>query len=190
MMWTSSIRRGGLTALTALAVLGLCLGADEPKKSVDAGGLTFQAPGAWKSIPTRSMMRKAQLQAEPISGDDYPALLVVYVFPGGAGSVEANLKRWQSQFTDADGKPPKIESKTLKGKNTEVTRAETAGHYKPSSFPGVAPEPERDNARMFVAVVTTDKAGYFLKMVGPDKTMASIRSAFDELISSIEVTDK
>ena len=187
---TSRYHRAAMTIVASFAVLGLCLGADEPKKSVDAGGLTFQAPGAWKSVPTRSTMRRAQLKVDPASGDDYPATLIVYAFPGGAGSVEANLKRWQSQFQDADGNPPRIESKTVKGKNTDVTRVETAGHYKPSSFPGVAPEPERDNARMFVAVVLTDRAGYFLKMVGPDKTMKSIRAAFDELISSIEVTEK
>lgn len=189
---TSTIRYrpSAMATLASFALLGLCLGADEPKKSVDAGGLTFQAPEAWKSVPTRSTMRRAQLKVDPVSGDDYPATLIVYAFPGGAGSVEANLNRWQSQFQDADGNPPRIESKKVKGKNTDVTRVETAGHYKPSSFPGIAPEPERDNARMYVAVVITDRAGYFLKMVGPDKTMNSIRRAFDDLIASIEVTEK
>ena len=190
MISTRRHHRAVMSALASFAVLVVNVGADDPKKSVDAGGLTFQAPESWKAIPTRSTMRRAQLQVEPVSGDDYPALLVVYAFPGGAGSVDANLKRWQGQFKNADGNPPKIESKIIKGKNTDVTRVETAGHYKPSSFPGVAQEPERDNARMFVAIVTTDKAGYFLKMVGPDKTMNSIRSTFDGLISSIEVTDK
>jgi hypothetical protein len=170
--------------------LCLGLGADEPKKNVDAGGLSFQAPESWKSVPTRSQMRRAQLQVEPASGDDYPAMLVVYAFPGGAGSIDANLKRWQGQFKDADGNPPKIESKAVKGKNVEVTRVETAGHYKPSPIPGVAPEPERENARMLVAVVSTDRVSYFLKMVGPDKTMTSLRPTFDALISSIEVTEK
>lgn len=187
---TFRYRCAAMTAMASFALLGLCLGADDPKKSVDAGGLTFQAPESWKAIPTRSTMRRAQLKVDPVSGDDYPAVLVVYAFPGGAGSVEANLKRWQSQFTDADGNPPKIDSKSAKGKNTDVTRVETAGHYKPSAFPGLAPEPERDNARMYVAVVITDRAGYFLKMVGPDKTMKAIRSTFDDLITSIEVTEK
>ena len=168
----------------------LAVGADEPKKTIEAGGLTFKAPEAWKTIPTRSSMRMAQLQVEPMKGDDFPALLVVYAFPGGAGTVDANVKRWQSQFKDADGNPPKIESKTVKGKNVEVTKVETAGHYKPSPIPGVAPEPERDNARLFGAIVVTERVGYFLKMVGPDKTMDSIRPAFDELISTLEVEEK
>jgi hypothetical protein len=54
----------------------------------------------------------------------------------------------------------------------------------------MVPEPDRENARLLGAIVVTEKVGYFLKMVGPDKTMTSIRPAFDELLSSIEVAEK
>ena len=91
---------------------------------------------------------------------------------------------------DLGGHAPKIESKTVKGKNVEVTKVETAGHYAPAPIPGMPAEPERDNARLFGAIVVTERVGYFLKMVGPDKTMSSIRPAFDELISTLEVGEK
>jgi hypothetical protein len=192
MSHTMHNRRGWFLALSCLAMLAPGAGAvaDEPKKTVDAGGMTFKAPESWKSIETTSQMRKAQLHAEPVKGDDYGADLVVFVFPTGAGTVDANVKRWQSQFKDAEGNPPKVESKKVKGKNVEVTRVETSGHYTPSRFPGVAPEPERDNARLLGAIVVTDNGSYFLKMVGPDKTMTTLRPAFDDLISSIEVEGK
>ena len=89
-----------------------------------------------------SEMRRAQLKVEPIEGDDYPAELIVFAFHGGAGTVEANLTRWQKLFKDEDGNPPKIESKKVQAKNVEVTRAETSGHYYPTAFPG-APERAR-----------------------------------------------
>jgi hypothetical protein len=177
-------------ALAGLAVVVLVVGADDPKRTIEARGLSFHAPESWKSVPTRSSMRVAQLKVEPVKGDEFAAELVVYAFPGGAGTVENNIKRWQSQFTGPDGNPPKIESKTVKGKNVDVTRVETSGRYKPSPLPNVAPEPERENARLLGAIVVTERVGYFLKMVGPDKTMGSIRPAFDELLSSIEVEDK
>lgn len=183
-------RLDGGFAFVVVTILVFSTGADDPKKHVDAGGLSFEAPQSWRMIPSRSPMRKAQLQVEAAAGDEFPALLVVYAFPGGAGTVDANVKRWQAQFRDTDGNPPKIESKIVKGKNVEVTRVETAGHYKPSALPGMAPEPERDNARLLGAIVVTEKVGYFLKMVGPDKTMILSRPAFDELLSSIEVADK
>ena len=83
-----------------------------------------------------------------------------------------------------------VSPELLKGKNVEVTRVETAGHYKPGAIPGMAPEPERENARMLVAIVPTDKVGYFLKMVGPDKTMTALKPSFDALISSLEVKEE
>ena len=69
-------------------------------------------------------------------------------------------------------------------RHAEVRR-ERAGGRKSES----ASEPPRENARLLGAIVTTDKFGYFLKMVGPDKTMTSIRPAFEDLLKSIEVED-
>ncbi len=188
MSMLSNLRRW-MGALAGAAALALIVGADEPTKTVNAGGLSFKVPESWKSIPTSSPMRRAQLKVEPAEGDDYPAVLVVYAFPGGAGTVEANLARWQGQFKDANGNLPRIESKTVKGKNTEVTRVETAGHYKPGAIPGMPAEPERDNARMFVAIVTRPRIGYYLKMVGPDKTMNALKPAFESLIATLEVKE-
>jgi hypothetical protein len=164
------------------------VGADKPTKTIDAGGLTFKVPDSWKSSPPSSQMRRAEIKVDPIKGDDFAAELVVFAFPGGAGSVEANVQRWRNQFKDKDGNPPKIESKTVKGKNVEVTRVETAGHYFPTRFPGRPAEPDRPEARLLGAIVITDKVGYFLKMVGPDKTMTSIRPEFDAMIETIETS--
>ena len=137
----------GLSAgFGVLALILLAAGADPPKQTIDAQGLTFQAPASWKSSPPRQPMRRAQLKVEPVEGDDYPAELVVFAFPGGAGTVDANLTRWQRLFKDKDGNPPKIESKKVKGKNVDVTRAETSGHYYPAQFGG-RPEPDRPDAR-------------------------------------------
>jgi hypothetical protein len=182
------IKRGirGIGPLAAAVVLGgLVLGADAPLQSIDAGGLTFQAPAAWKSSPPSSQMRRAELKVAPAEGDKEPAELVVFAFPGGAGTVEANVKRWQNQFKDADGNPPPIDSKTVKGKNVEVTRVETAGHYFPMAFPGSPRQPDRPNYRLLGAIVQAGDTGYFLKMVGPDKTMKAARTDFDQLIASI-----
>jgi hypothetical protein len=183
--------RGAGPRRLLLSVLGLSLaicGADTPR-TIDAGGLTFKVPADWKSSPPSSSMRRAELKVEPIEGDSFPAELVVFAFPGGAGTVEANIKRWQNQFKDKDGEPPKVESKTVKGKNTDVTRVETAGHYYPTRFPGRPAEPDRPDARLLGAIVQGEKVAYFLKMIGPDKTMQKIRPAFDDLIASLTLGD-
>lgn len=173
----------------AVVVGGLGLrpgyGADAPTRTIDAGGLTFEVPAAWKSNPPSSGMRRAELRIAPAEGDKEPAELVVFAFPGGAGTVEANVKRWQSQFKDAGGNPPPVESKTVKGKNVEVTRVETAGHYYPSQFPGQAKQSDQPNYRLLGAIAQTGTTGYFLKLVGPDKTVQAARPVFDQLIASM-----
>ena len=97
--------------------------------------------------------------------------------------MEANLKRWRKLFKDKDGNPPKIDSKTVKGKNVDVTRAETSGHYYPAQFGG-RPEPDRADARLLGAIVAGDEVSYYIRMVGPDKTMNKIRADFDAMLAT------
>jgi hypothetical protein len=173
------------------AVALILVGADDPKQTVDAGGLKFEAPKSWKlSPPPGGGMRRAQLKVEPIEGDDYPAELVVFAFGGGAGSVDDNLKRWQGLFKDKDGNPPSIDSKKVKGKNIEMTRAETHGDYHPARFPGRPVDPDRPNARLLGAIIMADGTSYYVRMIGPDKTMIKLRPVFDELLSSIQLEQK
>ena len=53
--------------------------------------------------------------------------------------------------------PPKFESKKVKGKNVEVTRGETSGHYHPPQFPGLPPSPIGMTPGLLGAIVVTDK---------------------------------
>jgi hypothetical protein len=174
--------------LGVLATGFFLMGADEPKQTVDAKGLTFEAPKAWKSSTPTSEMRRAQLKAEPIEGDDYPAELIVFAFRGGAGSVKDNLTRWQKLFKDDDGNPPKIESKKVQAKNVEVTRAETSGHYYPTSFGG-RKEPDRPGARLLGVIVTGEKYSYYIRMIGPDETMKKLKVDFDEMVKTIKLEE-
>lgn len=175
--------------LAAIAtLLGADLQAQEAKtQTIEARGLKLQVPAGWKKVETTSQMRAAQLKADPIEGDDFAADLVVFVFPGGAGGVDANLERWQKLFKDEKGNPPKIEKAKVASKSGEVTRAETSGHYYPSKFPGLPAEPDRADARLLGAILLTDDAGYFIRMVGPDNTMKKLAPDFDAMIKSLEV---
>jgi hypothetical protein len=178
-----------LSGFAGMAVLVLLCGADDAKQKVDAKGLTFEAPASWKLSPPSGMMRRAELKVQPMGGDDFPGELVVFAFPGGVGPVQTNLDRWKNQFKDKDGNSPALETKKTRGKNVEVTRAETSGHYHPAQFPGRS-EPDRDDARLLGAIVVTDEVTYVIKMVGPNKTMTKIRPEFDELLTTITVESK
>ena len=183
-------RAGPGLALSAVAVVALGLGtaarADDKTRTIDAGGLTFQVPADWKSTKTQSPMRRAQLTIEPAEGNAR-AELIVFAFPGGAGTVDANVERWQRTFKDKDGNPPKTDVKTVKGKNCEVNRVEIAGDYHPTTFPGQAQQPDLENARLLGAIVLTEKTGFFLRLVGPEKTVAAARPAFDTMLGTMNV---
>ncbi len=184
------LRRATIAGSLVLALAAIVLGADdEPKQTIDAKGMKFEAPKAWKSSTPSSAMRRAQLKAEPVEGDDYPAELVVFAIEGGGGTVEANLERWQKMFKDEDGKNPEIESKKVKGKNVDVTRAETSGHYYPAQR-GPVKEPDRAGARLLGAIVMGDGVGYYIRMIGPDKTMKKLRDDFDAMLKTIDLEGK
>src|SRR3954447_12009615 len=95
---TGTIAASRYLACGALVAALCAVGADAPPQTIDAGGLTFQAPGSWKSSRPINTMRRAQLTVAPAEGDADPAELVVFAFPGGGGSVDANVKRWQEMF--------------------------------------------------------------------------------------------
>ncbi|MGE3820587.1 MAG: hypothetical protein AB7I30_14335 [Isosphaeraceae bacterium] len=177
--------RRAATVLAGLVAIALTA-ADEPKtQTISAGGLTFQAPADWKKAEKLDQMRQAQLGISPAEGDTYPGELVLFVFPGGAGGVEANVQRWRSQFRGEDGAPPKADVRTVPGQNVKVSRVEMAGDYSPPSFTGRPAQP-RENARLLGAIVITEDAGYFLRLIGPDKTVKNISGEFDKLIASIK----
>jgi hypothetical protein len=186
-MQTRSTRLG-LTALMAAAVMGLA-GADDATQTIKAGELTFKAPAAWKKERPKSSMRQAQLRVEPVEGDKEPAELVLFAFPNGAGTVEANIERWESQFVGADGVTPKAKVEKKKGTNVEVTRVEIAGRFVAAVSPGAAEKNNKPAQRLLGAIVQTPQAGYFFKMVGPDKTMTAARPAFDAMIATISKSD-
>lgn len=167
--------------------------ADEGKtRTVDAGGLTFEAPESWKSVAPQSRMRRAELKIAPAKDDEAKegAELILFAFPGGAGTVDANVERWQRQFRDKDGNPPKASVKTVEGKNTKLTRVEIAGHYFPANFPGQPKQPDREDYRLLGGIVLTESTGYFLRLVGPDKTVKAALDDFDKILASIKVTEK
>lgn len=175
----------GTAAIAGL--LGFAIAADAPTQTVSVGELSLDAPSVWKSVKPRSQMIQTQLAVSPVAGDEDPAELAIYAFGGGAGGVEANIKRWQSQFKDADGGAAKIEQKAVKGKNVDVVRAEVAGKYVPPPF---ARQPEKPGYRLIGAIVQTDSTGYFLKLIGPDKTVSAARPEFDKMLATIKVTGK
>jgi hypothetical protein len=180
----STLRKiAGITG--GLTLVLFALGADDALQTIDAKGMTFKVPMAWKSSKPTSQMRRAQLSIEPVKGDSDPAELVIFGFPTGAGTIEANVERWRNQFKNESGKTPEAKSTKVKGKNVEVTRVEVSGEYRD---PFAKNQSAKPNYRLLGAIAES-KTGtaFFLKLVGPDKTVDSIKKQFDKALETIEV---
>jgi hypothetical protein len=182
-MSARSLRYAAAPAV-ALAVLVLA-GADDATKPARAGEVSYKVPASWKSETPKSSMRKGQFKIGPAEGDTDPAELLVFQFPNGAGTVEANVDRWEKMFVDADGKPARAKSAKAKGMNVDATRVEVSGRYVAAVMPGSPEKYDKPGYRLLGAIVQTDDNAYFFRLVGPEKTVKAAAPGFDAMIASM-----
>jgi hypothetical protein len=141
-----------------------------------AAGLQWTPPAGW-TAKGPAPMRAATYEI----GD---AECVVYFFgPGQGGTVEANLARWNGQFTLND-KPAtgKTVKKTVHGLN--VTTLDVAGTYVATGGMAATPQAPKPETRMLAAIVEGPGGSIFVKFSGPAKTVGANSAKFDSLIAS------
>ena len=153
-----------------------------------AAGLTFTTPDGWKQAPSGSSMRVAEFTLPRAAGDPDDAQLVVYYFGGSGGSVDANMQRWIGQMAQPDGKPSsavaKKESRKVNG--LTLSLVDVSGTYTAEMSPGASTHHDNAHYRMRAGVVETGKGPYFIKLVGPEKTIAKWERAFDQFVGSLK----
>jgi len=153
------------------------------------GELRFKTPDGWVSETPSSSMRVAQYRLPAAEGDNEAASLVVYYFgPGQGGSVEANLDRWTSQIQQADGSSSKSKARTetMSVNGMKTTLLDVSGTYAGGGMGGDSSGPNKPNFRMRAGVVETPKGAYFVKLVGPEKTVGKWNDSFIAFVSSAE----
>ena len=153
------------------------------------GELRLKAPDGWVSERPSSSMRVSQYQLPAAEGDTEGASLVVYYFGAGQGdSVDANLERWVGQMQGSDGRPAKEKAKTetMTVNGMKVTLLDVSGTYAGGDMGGGGTAQSRPNFRMRAGVIESPKGAYFIKLVGPEKTVSRWDQAFQEFVRSAE----
>src|SRR5258706_6423846 len=153
------------------------------------GELRYKAPDGWVKEQTTSSMRVAQYKLPKTEGDPEDALLVIYFFGATqGGAVQANIDRWISQMQQPDGSASKdkarTETSTVNG--LKVTSVDVSGTYTAEMAPGSGTTHNDKNYRMRAAVIETPRGNYFLKLVGPAKTMDHWEQSFTNFVQSFE----
>jgi gluconolactonase len=170
----------------AVFVLNAVSLADEPGKAkkpstktkkVEANDITVNVPEGWKQKPQVREPRIVQFEVPP-SGDDKEAgeFVVFYFGKQGAGGVKGNIDRWIGQLEEEGRKVRIVTGEATDGKYTLV---DLSGTYNKSIGPPVAGKKKRlPGWRVLNAVIETDAGPYFLKLDGPEKTIAAVEDDF------------
>lgn len=163
------------------------------RASQTVGELRYTAPAGWQEEKPTSNMRLAQYKLPRAAGDNADGELVLYYFgPGQGGTAQANIDRWVGQMQQADGSPSKDKAKieTTTVHNLPVTTVDVSGKYNggmasPGASPAATPM-DMSNYRLRAAIIETPKGSYFVKLTGPQATIARWDQAYADYIKSFE----
>jgi hypothetical protein len=184
----------GLLACSACGGKGASYSANFQSNPVQSPGnasgeLRYKAPDGWMKQQPSSAMRVAQYKLPKADGDNQDAELVIYFFGATqGGTTQANIDRWIAQIQQPDGSSSKDKAKTetttING--LQVTTVDVAGTYTAEMAPGTGNQRNDANYRLRAAVIETPKGNYFLKLVGPVKTVARWEQSVTDFVKSFE----
>ncbi|MDY7230064.1 hypothetical protein [Hyalangium rubrum] len=165
--------------VVSLAVAGVA-------RAEDASGLSWIAPAEWK-VGEERPMRIVTYNIPATKGDTEGAELAVFHFgKGQGGAVDANVKRWVSQFQRPDGTSAEKDAKTKQEKiaGLPVTTVEVKGTY--SGGPMMGPATPKPGSRLLGAIVEGPEGAVFFKLTGPEKTVTAAEKPFRKLLESMK----
>jgi hypothetical protein len=154
-----------------------------------SGDLHFKAPDGWTTEKASSSMRVAQYKLAKADGDKEDASLVLYYFGATQGGTpQANIDRWISQMQQPDGSSSrdKAKTETMTVNGLKVTTVDVTGTYAAEMAPGSGTFHNDDNYRLRAAVIETPKGNYFVKLAGPQKTIARWDQSYTNYLRSFE----
>ena len=113
--------------------------------------------------------------------------MLYYFGPGQGGSADANVQRWVSQMKQADGTATKDGNEEhLDVNGLKVTTVDVAGTYVAEMAPGSGTFHDSPGFRLRAAVIETPNGSYYLKLVGPEKTVTHWNDSFLSYLKSFE----
>ncbi len=183
-----------LPVLSMLCVAAtVALGEDAKTTSIElAGGkLVMQMPKEWKQEQPKSRIVQYEFSA-PADAKEDDAQTARITIMGAGGGVEANLDRWYGQFEQPGGGSTKEKAKleVFEAGGHKIHFVDVTGSFKDTMGAGPfsgKPAVLRENYRMLGAIIVTEKLGqYFVKITGPDETVAKLTDGFKKMLKKLE----
>jgi hypothetical protein len=191
------MRHAWWVALVGLGVLAWVPGRAEDKKddkgtTVEVAGHKAKVPSEWKPVELseqqKNFGRLYQFDVPKAKDDKYDAVMYVNKLPGEAGGAKANIERWHSQFAAPEKGKVESKSEEMKVGDATVTYATIDGSYKYKKNPFNPNEKEelRPNYKMIGVIFPAKEETYFIRFVGPAKTVEANKKAFDEWLKGLK----
>jgi hypothetical protein len=179
--------------VVALAAAARVSPAQEKKGVVvELAGMKAATPTDWKEEAIKpGSMRMHTFKLPKAEGDPEDAELALFTFPGGAGTVEQNLKRQEAKFEPPAGKKIEDVTRVEKAKvgNLDATYQDIHGTLL-RKFPPFDPNAKvtkvPDYRQLYVLFETKDGRQYYMTLLGPAKTVEKHKKAFDEWVKSFK----
>ena len=180
--------RGMRIPIPIILVAVVCVATLGNNATAQKSELKFRVPPGWVEEERTSSMRVAQYRLPKAEGDTEDASLVLYYFgQGQGGSVTANIDRWLAQMKQPDGSPVKgAKDEHLVANGLKVTTVDLSGTYVAETAPGSGTFNNKPDYRLRGAVVETPNGSYFVKLIGPEKTVTLWNESFLSYIRSFE----
>lgn len=153
------------------------------------GKLTLVAPKSWEKKQPRTRIVDYEFAAKAVEGDETDGRVTIM---GAGGGVQANIDRWMGQFEAPAGKTVKdltqVDKMTVDGLEVHVVKISGTFQDKPGGPFAGGRVTLRPDYQMLGAIIVTDKLGdYFIKLYGPQKTIAAHEKPFLEMVKSLQV---
>ena len=149
-------------------------------------GITWVDPPGLRRVPPMNPTHKASYVVPRAPGDSEDGQMAVFhLAPGDAGTPDADIEHWVSQFSAANPSDVKRAEHDADGLHEQTVEIEH-GTFDAGQTPAGSPGPKRDYA-LEGALVQGPNGAYSFKMTGPARTVAAARSAFMQLLGSVHV---
>jgi hypothetical protein len=153
-----------------------------------AAALKFDAPAGWVRQTPSSTMRVAEFTLPHVPADAEDATVTVFFFGSSmGGNVQANLDRWIGQLEQPDGSSSKARamSASTTANGLTITTLDVSGTYVAQVTPGSAERFNKAGFRQIAAVVETPGGPYFVKLLGPQATVAKWAESYAGFLKTV-----
>lgn len=176
--------KAGFVATTWLLLAGVSVAQEGKGTLVALDGLSSRAPAEWKPVAAGGQFRHAEFVLPAVAGDRADAELIVFHFgPAGGGGAEANIARWKGMFQE-----PKLATQAFTVGGAKVTYVDIMGTYmmRTRQFDASEKPQPQANTRMLAVVFETANGPYYIRLVGPEKTVSHHKTAFDQWLKNFK----